>query len=230
MVWLLSSSSDRRALDIVDGVGRFEGHGPHYSRRTPGSKTFTGVGQEIVLVTDSAVWAVVRQRTPSARGSGRSRGRTGVEDTAPRYVWRNMVFRNLGAELSSALILDALAVTYREWTVRYGRLPTEVLRTEIDPTKIRGTNPGCCYKKAGFHNPRMVRGKLYLDAPCPTLLLLGRCSCCPGSSLQRRQRRQRRWWWLRRQRRWWWLRRQRRWWWLRRQRGKNPPYTPPSPL
>jgi hypothetical protein len=42
-----------------------EGKGPHYSRRTPGSKTFTGVGQEIVLVTQDfrAVWAVVRQRT-----------------------------------------------------------------------------------------------------------------------------------------------------------------------
>ena len=50
-MWLLSSSSDRRALDVVDGAGPFLGHGPHYSRRTPGSKTFTGVVQEIVLVT-----------------------------------------------------------------------------------------------------------------------------------------------------------------------------------
>lgn len=188
MTWLLSSSSDRRALDIVDGTGRFDGHGPHYSRRTPGSKTFTGVGQEIVLVTDSAVWAVIRQRTPSARGSGASRGRLGVVDPKPTYVWRNMLFRNLGDDLSSRLIISALVVTYQEWAIKYGRLPTEVLRTEIDPTKIRGSNPGCCYKKAGFHNPRIVRGKLYLDAPCPTLLLLGECSCCPGSCLQRRPR------------------------------------------
>jgi hypothetical protein len=50
--WELSSSSDRRALDVVDGTGPHEGHGPHYSRRTPGSKTFTGVGREIVLVTE----------------------------------------------------------------------------------------------------------------------------------------------------------------------------------
>jgi len=187
MSWVLSSSSDRRALDIVDGSGPFCGYGPHYSRRTPGSKTFTGVGQEIVLVTDdgTAVWAVVRQRTPSAVGTGSSRGRIGETDLKPRYVWRNMLFRNLGQELSSRLILDALAVTYSEWVVRYGSLPIETLRTEIEPKKIRGSNPGCCYKKAGFHNSRMVRGKLYLDAPCPALLLCGECTCCHGSCLQR---------------------------------------------
>lgn len=189
MGWVLSSSSDRRALDVVDGMGRFAGCGPHYSRRTPGSRTFTGVGQEIVLVTDdgTAVWAVVRQRTPSARGSGVSRGRSGRQDVKPRYVWRNMLFRNLGGELSSELILSALVVTYREWVVRYGSLPAEILRTEIDPKKIRGNNPGCCYKIAGFYNPRMVRGKLYLDAPCPDLVLRGMCSCCTGSSLHRRR-------------------------------------------
>jgi hypothetical protein len=185
MAWRLSSSSDRRALDIVDGVGRFSEYGPHYSRRTPGSKTFTGVGQEVVLVTDdgTAVWAVVRQRTPCARGTGVSRGRSGECDQLPRYVWRNMLFRNLGDVLSSRLILEALVVTYREWVSRYGFMPIERLRTEIDPRRVRSTNPGCCYKKAGFYNSRMVRGKIYLDAPCLQLLLCGTCSCCTGSSL-----------------------------------------------
>jgi len=79
VMWVLSSSSDARALAVVDGTGRLAEHGPHYSRRTPGSKTFTGVGKEIVLITECgrAVWAVVRQRTPAARGSGGSRGRAG---------------------------------------------------------------------------------------------------------------------------------------------------------
>ena len=184
--WRLSSSSDRHALDIVDGVGAFAAHGPHYSRRTPGSRTFTGVGQEVVLVTDSAVWAVVRQRTPSARGTGGSRGRHGQTDPLPRYVWRNMLFRNLGTELSSSLILSALHMTYSEWSRRYGCLPVESLRTEIDPSMVRSSNPGCCYKLAGFHSPTTVRGKLYLRAPCPTLLSVGECSCCPGSKLQPR--------------------------------------------
>lgn len=102
--WLLSSSSDRRALDVVDGSGPFAAFGPHYSRRTPGSKTFTGVGQEIVLVTacGRAVWACVRQKTPMARGTGSSRGRAGETDQKARYIWRNMMFRNLGASQANS--------------------------------------------------------------------------------------------------------------------------------
>jgi hypothetical protein len=57
----LSSSSDRRALDVVDGRGLHEGQGAHYSRRTRDSKTFTVVGREVVLVTRDgrAVWACI---------------------------------------------------------------------------------------------------------------------------------------------------------------------------
>lgn len=165
--WRLSSSSAPEALAIVDGTGRFAGVGPHYSRRTPGSRTFTGVGQEVVLVTtdESAVWACVRQKTPSARGSGGSRGRVGVTDVKPRFIWRNMLFRNLGAGLSSDLIRSALARTYEEWRLRYGSLPAERLRTEIDMRRVRSRNPGYCYKVAGWTPDRVVRGKLYLLAP-----------------------------------------------------------------
>lgn len=167
MRWLLSGSSNPRALAVVDGTGPFEGAGPHYSRRTPGSKTFTGVGREIVLVTDCgrAVWACVYQRTPSARGTGGSRGRTGEADTKPRYLWRNMLFRNLGAGLSSELIKSATEETYRQWALRYGSLPSERLRTEIGIASVRSKNPGFCYQAAGWTKDRIVRGKLYLWAP-----------------------------------------------------------------
>lgn len=167
MTWLLSSSSDPRALAVVDGTGPFEGAGPHYSRRTPGSRTFTGVGREIVLVTDCgrAVWACVYQRTPAARGTGASRGRETATDARVRYIWRNMIFRNLGAGLSSDLIRGALAATYEQWRRRYGSLPAERLRTEIDIRRVRSTNPGFCYKAAGWVPDRTVRGKLYLWAP-----------------------------------------------------------------
>ena len=165
--WLLSSSSDPRALAIVDGTGHFSEHGPHYSRRTPGSKTFTGVGQEIVLITEdhAAVWACIRQKTPSARGTGASRGRGGETDACARFIWRNMLFRNLGPHLSSDLIRSALARTYEEWALRYGKLPNERLRTEIGLSFIKSKNPGYCYKKAGWVKDRVVRGKLYLWAP-----------------------------------------------------------------
>lgn len=164
--WVLSSSSARVALDVVDGCGPFEGAGPHYSRRTPGAKTFTGVGQEIVLVHPSgAVWAVVRQRVPAPRGSGASRGRTG--ETAPtRYVWRNMMFRNLGYERALDLIRSAVALTVTSWVVRYGELPAEDLRTEIRINAIKSEIPGYSYRRAGWVRvPKSPRGMVYLRCP-----------------------------------------------------------------
>ena len=69
MRWLVSGSGDPRALAVVDGTGRWASHGPHYSRRNPGSRTFTGVGREVVLLLEdgSAVWACVQSRTPARR-------------------------------------------------------------------------------------------------------------------------------------------------------------------
>lgn len=167
MTWLLSSSSDKDALAVVDGLGKFKRFGPHYSRRTPGSRTFTGVGQEIVLLheTGRAVWACVRQRTPSLPGSGSSRGRSGSTDAAPRYIWRNMLFRNLYAGVASELIVTATASTYHHWLTRYGELPQERLRTEIGVKAVKSGDPGRCYRLAGWTNDRVVRGKLYMWAP-----------------------------------------------------------------
>lgn len=172
-MWELSSSSDPRALQVVDGTGPFDGLGPHYSRRTPGSKTFTGVGQEVVLVSTCgrAVWAVVRQRTPSRRGSGSSRGRTSEVDVKPVYVWRNMLFRNLGAGLSSELIRAATKATYAIWMERYQEMPCERLRTEVDVNKIRSSNPGFCYQAAGWEKGERKRGKLFLYAPAPVAFI-----------------------------------------------------------
>jgi hypothetical protein len=125
------------------------------------------VGREIVLVTlcGRAVWACVYQRTPSRPGSGASRGRTGEPDAKPRYLWRNMMFRNLGAGLSSNLIADATEETYRQWRARYGELPPERLRTEIGVGAIRSPNPGYCYKRAGWERGDTRNGKLFLWAP-----------------------------------------------------------------
>jgi hypothetical protein len=61
-----------------------------------------------------------------------------------------MLFRNLGAGLSSDLIRSAVIETYARWAERYGSLPLERLRTEIGIGAVRSTNPGFCYKVAGF--------------------------------------------------------------------------------
>lgn len=75
------------------------------------------------------------------------------------------MFRNLGPNLSSDLIVTALVSTYVRWVDRYGHLPTERLRTEVEVKKIKSSNPGYCYKMAGWTVDRLVRGKLYLLAP-----------------------------------------------------------------
>ena len=131
-----------------------------------------------------AVWACVQQRTPSARGTGSSRGRSGKTDAAPRYIWRNMLFRNLGAGLSSELIESATARTYEEWLRRYGSIPEERLRTEIEIGAVRSRNPGYCYKVAGWEFDRIVRGKLYMFAPVrtPPLPSPSRASASPQAS------------------------------------------------
>jgi hypothetical protein len=161
--WILSSSSDPVALSIVDGTGPFLECGPHYSRRTPGSKTFTGVGREIVLVHKSrkAVWAVIHQRIPAIKGANK---KSDSPDTRP-YVWRNMVFRNLGAGLSSDLIRSAVSATYAAWIDRYGSLPEERLRTEINSAMVKSVNPGYCYKTAGWTLFKNVGVMVYLVAP-----------------------------------------------------------------
>jgi hypothetical protein len=76
-----------------------------------------------------------------------------------------MLFRNLGACLSSDLIREALEITYQEWIRRYGALPDVELRTEIDTRQVMSRNPGYCYLMAGWRRQKVVRGKLYLTAP-----------------------------------------------------------------
>jgi hypothetical protein len=78
-----------------------------------------------------------------------------------------MVFRNLGAGLSSELIREALSETYRRWCERYGSLPTERLRTEIDTRRVRSANPGYCYLRAGWQRGVERNGKLFYWAPLP---------------------------------------------------------------
>lgn len=84
---------------------------------------------------------------------------------AAKFVLRNMLFRNLGAGLSSELIRLAVEETMMRWDERYGEVPSERLRTEIDVRRIRSTNPGFCYIKAGWERGLLKRGKLILWAP-----------------------------------------------------------------
>lgn len=157
--WIRVKGSDPRALAVVDGIGEFERYGAHYSRRTRYAKTFTGVGRQVVLLHESlrAVWAVVYAQVPTPRGGKRL--------DSHRFLWRNNLFRNLGAGRSSDLIKSAYVATCDEWVKTYGSLPSERLRTEVKISAVRSSNPGFCYQKAGWEKGEVVRGKLYLYAP-----------------------------------------------------------------
>lgn len=78
------------------------------------------------------------------------------------------MFRNLGPILSSFLIREAVARTKEEWVRRYGVLPEERLRTEVDVSRIKSRNPGYCYLMAGWERGPLRRGKLILYAPAET--------------------------------------------------------------
>ncbi len=107
----------------------------HYSRQTPGSRDFTPPGWTLVLLTDDfrATWAVVENLDPVGN-----------------LRWRCTVFRNEGAGLSSDLIREATATTYRYWLRKWHALPAAPLCTEVDPSKVRPKrDPGRCFLRAG---------------------------------------------------------------------------------
>lgn len=76
-----------------------------------------------------------------------------------------MMFRNLYAGVASVLIQEATKRTYEEWLKRYGCLPTERLRTEVDVKLVKSSEPGRCYRLAGWEPGPIKRGKLILYAP-----------------------------------------------------------------
>jgi len=53
------------------------------------------------------------------------------------------VFRNESAVLSSALIIEAVEIAQRRW------LGARMF-TYVDPSKVRSTNPGFCFIRAGW--------------------------------------------------------------------------------
>ena len=121
--WYLSRDGDDAVREIFDR---------HYSRyhyadgRKP--KLFCGPGQKTVLITEAADAIWVWRKFIDASGN------QGVN---------NAIFRNEGPILSSLLIADAENIAWSRW-------PGERLYTYVQPSGIRSSNPGACYKKAGW--------------------------------------------------------------------------------
>lgn len=104
----------------------------HYSRyfykdgRRP--KLFVGPGEKMVLLTPECDALFVWRKFLSGDGQ------QGINCA---------VFRNESQRLSSSLILEAMELAWDKW-------PNERLYTYVNSKRIRSSNPGCCFLKAGW--------------------------------------------------------------------------------
>jgi hypothetical protein len=127
-MWARVTKFDPRACALADR---------HYSRRKIGSPQFMPPGQTIALLTAKAdaVWGWWRPHPTS-----------GIKAMNGLDGWTCTIFRNEGRERSSVLILaaeEALRET-RETIGPHGML------TYVFDRKVRSTNPGFCFKAAGW--------------------------------------------------------------------------------
>lgn len=111
----------------------------HYSReknKSFGHPLFVGPGHKIVLRNPEGTWVFVWRKT---------KFRLDTQDG-----WECAIFRNESDRLSSEIILEC------EKFVNGKKF------TYVNPNKIRSTNPGCCFKKAGWQYMGKSKGGLVL--------------------------------------------------------------------
>jgi hypothetical protein len=120
-------------IEVRDGnetarslFARHYSHRPYVDGRKP--KLIVGPGYKMVLLRPAADALFVWRKFISGDGQ------QGVNCA---------VFRNEGPELSSTLIREADALADLRW-------PGERHFTYVNPRKVRGTNPGFCFLKAGW--------------------------------------------------------------------------------
>lgn len=125
MRWRLANKSDPTALRVASR---------HYNVQTPGRRQLMPPGRTLVLVTTCgrAVWG------------------TSAQDPAfVDHAWPGAfvcsIFRNEGAGRSSELITEAVAAVRHAWGC-----PAAGMISFVDEAKIRSTNPGYCFRMAGF--------------------------------------------------------------------------------
>jgi len=121
--WLPALDGDDRAL------GLFRRHYSRYRYRDGRKpRLFVGPGEKMVLLTLAADALFVWRKFIDASGQ------QGVNCA---------IFRNEGPLQSSDLIREADALAWQRW-------PGDRLYTYVDGRKVRSTNPGYCFQKAGW--------------------------------------------------------------------------------
>lgn len=80
----------------------------------------------------------------------------------PQTGVNNPIFiRKAGDNLASDLIREACEIAWTRW-------PGERLYTYVNPKKVRSTNPGYCYLKAGWRKCGKTKGGLLIFEVLPT--------------------------------------------------------------
>jgi hypothetical protein len=141
--WFAILDGDPRGRDMLNR---------HYSARHYKDgrkpKLFIGPGEKMALMTtDCKALFVWRKFIDDS-------GQTGVNCA---------VFRNEGPELSSSLILEAEQLAWQRW-------PGERLYTFVAPKKIKSSNPGYCFKMAGWNECGKTRNGLVVLEKTPPRL------------------------------------------------------------
>ena len=109
----------------------------HYNRRKVGSPQFMPPGQTVILLSANERAVFGWWRPDPASGLKAMNGYDG---------WTCTIFRNEGAGLSSVGILAA-----ERFLIDLGvTCGPDGLLTYVDRRKVKSTNPGCCFKKAGW--------------------------------------------------------------------------------
>lgn len=123
--WLPSHHADPRAIALY-----LRHYSARHYRDNRQRRQFCPPGEKMVLLTQRCDALFVWHHPVMARESGQ----VGVNCT---------IFRNESPVLSSALIREACDLAWQRW-------PGERLFTYVADAKIRSTNPGACFKKAGW--------------------------------------------------------------------------------
>ncbi len=116
----------------------------HYSRRTVGARQFLYSGRKIVI-RDAAGDVLFGWLFPDE--DKRMDGQTG---------YNCAIFRNESPRRSSEIILECEAIAADKWGP--GRM-----YTYVNPSKISSSNPGYCFKRAGWSNVRSSDGSIHMS-------------------------------------------------------------------
>jgi len=125
--WRVVTKFDRDGCALADR---------HYSRRKVGAPQFMPPGQTLILVTEDR---------RALFGWWRPDPHCGIPSMNGLDGWTCTIFRNEGAGLSSALIVAAEL----ELLGRYDCGPDGLL-SYVWNKKVRSSNPGYCFRMAGY--------------------------------------------------------------------------------